>query len=138
VPEGDEMEVPAVGDRPPRLMPRRFMAEILEPRADELCELLCDHLRQASVLELCNAGVVLTGGGSRLSGLAEVCEKMLQKPVRLASAAPLVNMPEELAGPEFATVIGLAMYAHRTAVAKMVPEGGFGARMRTLFARLGA
>jgi cell division protein FtsA len=138
VPEGDEMEVPAVGDRPPRLMPRRFMAEILEPRADELCELLRDHLRQAGVLELCNAGVVLTGGGSCLNGLAEVCQKVLQKPVRLASAAPLENMPEELAGPEFATVIGLAMYAHRTAVAKMVPERGFGARMRTLFARLGA
>jgi cell division protein FtsA len=138
VPEGDEIEVPAVGDRPPRLMPRRFMAEILAPRADELCELLRDHLRQAGVLELCNAGMVLTGGASRLCGLAEVCEKLLQKPVRLASPTPLKNMPEDFAGPEFATLTGLAMYAHRSAAAKMIPERGFGAKVRTLFARLGA
>lgn len=138
VPEGDEIEVPAVGDRPPRLMPRRFMAEILEPRADELCELLRDHLRHAGVLDLCNAGVVLTGGGSRLNGLAEVCEKLLERPVRLASPAPLRKMPQELSAPEFATVIGLAMYAHRTAMAKMMPQQGFGAKVRTLLARLGA
>ena len=138
VPEGDEIEVPAVGDRPPRLMPRRFMAEILEPRADELCELLSDHLRQAGVLELCNAGVVLTGGGSRLEGLAEICEQLLQKPVRVASPGALQDLPEELAAPEFATVIGMAMYAHRTAAAKMISQEGFGAKVRTLLARLGA
>lgn len=139
VPEGDEIEVPAVGDRPSRLMPRRFMAEILEPRADELCDLLRDHLRQAGVLELCNAGLVLTGGGSRMNGLADVFEKALEKPVRLASPAPLGRMPEELSEPEFATVVGLAMYAHRTTVTRMVQErSGFGAKVRTFFAKLGA
>jgi cell division protein FtsA len=138
VPEGDEIEVPAVGDRPSRLMPRRFMAEILEPRADELCELMREHLAQAGVLELCNAGVVLTGGGSRLDGLYDVCEKVLDKPVRLASPQPISSMPPELAEPEFATVIGLAMYAHRTTAAKMIQEQGFGARVRTLLAKLGA
>jgi cell division protein FtsA len=70
VAEGNEIEVPAVGDRPSRLMPQRFLAEILEPRAAELCELMRDHLKQAGVLELCPAGVVLTGGGSRMTGLA--------------------------------------------------------------------
>ncbi|HEX5433476.1 MAG TPA: cell division FtsA domain-containing protein, partial [Candidatus Angelobacter sp.] len=138
VPEGDEIEVPAVGDRPSRLMPRRFMAEILEPRADELCELVREHLRQAGVLENCNAGIVLTGGGSRLEGLPEVCEKVLDKPVRLASPQAIDGMPPQLEEPEFATVIGLAMYAHRTTMAKMIQEQGFGARMRTLLAKLGA
>src|SRR5689334_5995654 len=65
VPESDEIEVPAVGDRPSRLMPRKFVAEILEPRAEELCDMLKEHLQQAGVLELCNAGIVLTGGGAR-------------------------------------------------------------------------
>ena len=97
VPETDEIEVPAVGDRPSRLMPRRFMAEILEPRADELCELMREHLAQAGVLEMCNAGVVLTGGGSRLDGLYDVFEKVLDKPVRLASPQPISSMPPELA-----------------------------------------
>ena len=138
VPEGDEIEVPAVGDRPSRLMPRRFMAEILEPRAEELCDLVRDHLRQAGVLDSCNAGLVLTGGGSRLEGLADVFEKVLDHPVRLASPQPISSMPSELAEPEFATVIGLAMYAHRTTAARMIPEQGFGSKMRTLLAKRGA
>lgn len=138
VAEGNEIEVPAVGERPSRLMPQRFMAEILEPRATELCELMRDHLKQAGVLELCPAGVVLTGGGSRMEGLAELCQKTLDRPIRLASPEPISDMPPQLAEPEFATVVGLAMYAHRTTVAKMNPEQGFGQKLRALIARLGA
>jgi cell division protein FtsA len=103
-----------------------------------LCELLRDHLQQAGVLEICNAGVVLTGGGSRLNGLREVCDKMLDRPVRLASPVPIAKMPAQLAEPEFATVIGLAMYAHRTTAARMIPEQGLGTRLKTFLARLGA
>ena len=138
VPESNEIEVPAVGDRPSRLMPQRFLAEILEPRAIELCELLRDHLQHAGVLDLCGAGVVLTGGGSRLTGLGEICEQVLKRPVRLASPAPLARMPVQLAEPEFATVIGLAMYAHRTTVARITQDHGFSSRLRALWAKLGA
>jgi cell division protein FtsA len=138
VPEGNEIEVPAVGDRPSRLMPQRFLAEILEPRAAELCEMLRDHLRQAGVLDLCNAGLVLTGGGSRLNGLAQMCEDIVKRPVRLASPAPIAEMPPQLAEPEFATVVGLAMYAHRTTVSKVTEMQGFGQKLRALFAKLGA
>lgn len=138
VPEANEIEVPAVGDRPSRLMPQRFLAEILEPRATELCELLRDHLRHAGVLELCSAGVVLTGGGARLNGLAEIFERVLDRPVRLAVPGTIAKMPVQLAEPEFATVVGLAMYAHRTTVAKISQENGFGSRLRSLLARLGA
>jgi len=136
VAEGNEIEVPAVGDRPSRLMPQRFMAEILEPRALELCELVRDHLKQAGVLELCPAGVVLTGGGSRREGLAETCHKVLDRPIRLASPEPIAEMPEGLAEPELATVVGLATYAHRTTVAKMNPQQGFGQKLKALIARL--
>jgi cell division protein FtsA len=138
VPDGNEIEVPAVGDRPSRLLPQRFLAEILEPRATELCELIRDHLRQAGVLDLCNAGVVLSGGGSRLNGLAQVCEDVLKRPVRLASPVPIAKMPAKLAEPEFATLVGLAMYAHRTTAAKVTEMQGFGNRLRALFAKLGA
>lgn len=138
VPEANEIEVPAVGDRPSRLMPQRFLAEILEPRAAELCELMRDHLHHAGVLELCSAGIVLTGGGSKLNGLPEIFERVLQRPVRLAVPAPIAKMPAQLAEPEFATVIGLAMYAHRTTVAKISQDHGFGSRLRSLLARLGA
>ena len=138
VQEGNEIEVPAVGDRPSRLMPQRFLAEILEPRAAELCELMRDHLQQARVLELCTAGVVLTGGGSRLTGIGEVCEGVLMRTVRMASPLPIAKMPAELAEPEFSTVIGLAMYAHRTTVARMTQDQGLGFKLRALLARLGA
>ena len=138
VAEGNEIEVPAVGERPSRLMPQRFMAEILEPRATELCELMRDHLKQAGVLELCPAGVVLTGGGSRMEGLAELCQQTLDRPIRLASPEPISDMPPQMAEPEFATVVGLAMYAHRTTVAKMNPQQGFGQKLKALIAKLGA
>jgi len=138
VPEGDEIEVPAVGDRPSRLMPRRFLAEIIEPRAEEICEMLRDHLQQASVLELCNAGIVLTGGGSRLNGLAEIAGKILERQVRLASPLPIAKMPAELAEPEFSALVGLAIYAHRTTAAKLQAPPGFGYKLRSFLARLGA
>ena len=138
VPEGNEIEVPAVGDRPSRLMPQRFLAEILEPRAMELCELMRDHLQQAGVLDLCGAGVVLTGGGSRLNGLTQVCEDVLKRPVRLASPAPIAKMPAQLAEPEFSTVVGLALYAHRTSAAKVTEMQGIGSRLRSWFGKLGA
>ncbi len=83
-----------------------------------------DHLKQAGVLELCPAGVVLTGGGSRMTGLAEVCQQILDRPIRLAVPESIADMPEQLAEPEFATAVGLVMYAHRTTIAKMNPEQG--------------
>src|SRR5262249_52564944 len=138
VPEGNEIEVPAVGDRPSRLMPQRFLAEILEPRAAELCELLRDHLRQAGVLELLNAGLVLTGGALRFSGLAKMFEDIFERAVCLAWPVPVAKMPEQVAEPEFATLVGLAMYAHRTTAAKVTEMQGFGYRLRSLFAKLGA
>ena len=102
----------------------------------ELCELMRDHL--AGLLEMCPAGVVLTGGGSRMQGLAELCQKVLDRPIRLASPEPIADMPSQLAEPEFATLVGLAMYAHRTTVAKMNPQQGFGQKLKALIARLGA
>lgn len=138
VPEANEIEVPAVGDRPSRLMPQRFLAEILEPRAVELCEMLRDHLQHAGVIELCGAGLVLTGGSSRLNGLAEVCEQVVKRPVRLGSSTTLARMPAELAEPEFAVVVGLAMYAHRTKVARISQEQGLGSKLKAWWAKLGA
>jgi len=138
VPEANEIEVPAVGDRPSRLMPQHFLAEILESRAVELCELLRDHLRHAGVLEFCSAGIVITGGGSRLAGIAEICERIVGRPVRHAMSVPLARMPSPLAAPEFATVLGLAMYAHRTSVARVAQELGVGSKLRAWWAKLGA
>ena len=134
VPEGNELEVPAVGDRPPRLMPQRFLAEILEPRARELFEMSRDHLRQAGMLDVMAAGCVLTGGGARLRGISEVAEDVLRKPARLGSTAPLAKMPAALVAPEFAAALGMVFYAHRTRMARVQQEqGSITAKIRSLF-----
>ncbi|HWX53765.1 MAG TPA: cell division protein FtsA [Verrucomicrobiae bacterium] len=138
VPPNNEVEAPAVGDRPSRLLPQSFVAEILEPRATELCELLRDHLRHAGMLDACPAGMVLTGGGARLEDLAELCERVMKRPVRVAPPVTMAKAPVELNQPEFATLIGLAMYAHRNAMARLSPEHGLGSRLRSLWTRLGA
>src|ERR1700746_4075702 len=69
IPEGNEVEVPSVGDRPSRLLPQRLLGEILEPRARELCEMLRESMRQSGMFEACPAGLGLRGGGSASPGL---------------------------------------------------------------------
>jgi cell division protein FtsA len=138
IPEGNEVEVPSVGDRPSRMMPQRMAGEILGPRARELFELLRDNLRHAGVLEHCIAGFVLSGGASRLPGILDVAESVLRKAARLAWPTPMARMPSFLAEPEFATVLGMAYYGHRARLARGLQEPGFGSRMKALFARKGA
>jgi len=138
IPEGNEVEVPSVGDRPSRMMPQRMAGEILGPRAHELFELLRDNLRHAGVLEHCIAGIVLSGGASRLPGILDVAESVLRKAARLAWPTPMARMPSFLAEPEFATVLGMACYAHRARLARGLQEPTFGARMKALFAGKGA
>src|SRR5947207_10570336 len=117
IPEGNEVEVPSVGDRPSRLMPQRLIAEILEPRARELFEMMRDTLRQSGMFEVCLAGIVLTAGASRLPGIFDVAESALRRSVRLSWPAPLAKMPSTLAEPEFATVLGMVNYGHRARIA---------------------
>jgi cell division protein FtsA len=106
-PEGNEVEVPSVGDRPSRLLSQRMVGEILEPRARELFEMMRDNLRHSGALDRCIAGVVLSGGASRLPGILEVAESVLRRPVRLSWPTAMAKMPASLAEPEFSTLIGL-------------------------------
>jgi len=135
IPEGNEIEVPSVGDRPSRLMQQRMLGEILEPRARELMELLRDHLRQAGVYELLGAGVVFTGGGARLNALVDSAEDVLRRPARLGYPVPIAKLPSNLLEPEFSTAIGLVLYGHRSRQARGISDRGFGARLKALFAR---
>ena len=133
IPEGNEIEVPSVADKPSRLLPQRFLCEVLQARAQELFEHVRDHLRHAGVLELCGAGIVLTGGGSRLNAIAETAEQVLRRPLRLPLPAPVDKMPAELAAPEFAAVIGMIFYGHRMRLARSAHDQGFTAKLRALF-----
>lgn len=138
VPEGNEVEVPAVGDRPSRLLPQRLLAEILEPRARELFELLRENLRHAGVLEICGAGIVLTGGAARLPALPEVAEDVLRRPARLACPLPIPKMPATLAEPEFSTAIGMLHYGHRARLARSTENGSFLSRLKSWLGKDGS
>jgi len=138
IPEGNEVEVPSVGDRPSRLISQRLVGEILEPRARELFELLRDSLRHAGMLEMCAGGIVLSGGASRLPGILDVAESVLRRPVRLSWPTALAKMPSVLAEPEFATVLGMAFYAHRARIARGLQDTRWSSRLIGLFAKKGA
>ncbi len=135
VPEQNEIEVTAVGDRPSRLMPQRFLAEIIEPRARELFEMLRDNLRHAGVLDLCGAGIVLTGGGARLNGMLEIADDVLRRPARLARPLPISKMPSHLAEPEFSCIVGMVVYGHRARLARGTQEQTFTSKLKALFAK---
>jgi len=133
IPETNEIEVPSVADKPSRLMPQRFLCEVLQARTQELFEHVRDHLRHAGVLELCGAGIVLTGGGARLNAITETAEQVLRRPARLPLPSPVDKMPAELAAPEFAAVIGMIFYGTRMRLARSVHEQGLTAKLRALF-----
>ncbi|WP_047492698.1 cell division protein FtsA [Terriglobus sp. TAA 43] len=138
VPSLNEIEVggnlSTGGSTAPRLVRQRFLAEILEPRARELFTMLRDNLRQGGVLEALGTGAVLTGGGAKLAGLLDVAESLLRTPARIGSPVPLSRMPQELAGPEFATAIGMLLYTHRTQVRRASEEMGLKQKLKSLFA----
>ncbi|MBV8890457.1 MAG: cell division protein FtsA [Acidobacteria bacterium] len=138
IPDGNEVEVPSVGDRPSRLVRQRLVGEILEPRARELFELMRDNLRHAGALDLCAGGVVLSGGASRLAGVLDVAESVLRRPVRLAWPLPLAKMPAMLAEPEFASVLGIIYYAHRARIARGIQDERWSSKLKSLFALKGA
>lgn len=138
VPEGNQVEVPSVGDRPSRLIPQRMVGEILEPRARELFEMLRDNLRHAGMLDLCAGGVVLSGGASRLPGILDIAESVLRRPVRLSWPTPLAKMPATLAEPEYATVLGMVFYGHRARIARGVQDERWSSRLKAMLVGKGA
>ncbi len=138
IPEGNEIEVPSVGDRASRLISQRMVGEILGPRARELFEMLRDNLRHSGMLDTCLAGIVLTGGGSRLPGMLDIADSALRRPVRLSWPLPLAKMPSTLAQPEFATAIGLIFYGHRARNARGIQDARWSSRLKSMFAGKGA
>jgi cell division protein FtsA len=138
IPEAHQVEVPSVGDRPSRLTSQRMVGEILEPRARELFELVRDNLRQSGMLDVCVGGVALSGGGSHLGGILDVAESVLHRPVRLSWPTPLAKMPSTLADPEYATVLGMVFYGHRSRIARGIEDTRWSSRLLGWFAKRGA
>ncbi|GGK54820.1 cell division protein FtsA [Amphritea balenae] len=107
----DTIKVPSVGDRPARDLSRQALAEVVEPRYDELFTLVQAELRRSGFEDLAAAGIVLTGGTAKMEGAVELAEEIFHMPVRLAIPKGVRGMEDILASPIYATGIGLLQYA---------------------------
>lgn len=107
------IEVPSVGGREPRLLSRDILCGILEPRAEELLTQVQDEIRASGFDRQLSSGIILTGGGSLLTGMVEVAEQIFDAPVRCAGAHDVGSPFDEVLTPGYATAVGLAMYALR-------------------------
>ncbi|UTW05398.1 cell division protein FtsA [Amphritea atlantica] len=107
----DTIKVPSVGDRPARDLSRQALAEVVEPRYDELFTLVQAELRRSGFEDLVAAGIVLTGGTAKMEGAVELAEEIFHMPVRLALPKGVRGMGDILNSPIYATGIGLLQYA---------------------------
>jgi cell division protein FtsA len=94
-------------------MSRRIISEILQPRAEEIFHLLWDEIRRAGFEKSLHSGIVLTGGGAMLEGMAEIAEQIFDLPIRRGLPACVGGLTDHVNSPAFATAVGLVSYAHR-------------------------
>jgi cell division protein FtsA len=111
--ERDMITVPPVGDderEPPQFVSRAALTRIVKPRVEEILEMLRDRLAASPFAAEPRGRVILTGGGSQLSGLAELAARILRRPVRIGRPLGLAGLPESAKGPAFAVAAGLLVY----------------------------
>ncbi len=105
----DMIEVPGIGDRPPRTLSRQTLAEFIEPRMEELYSLVQAELRRSGFEELLSSGIVITGGSAAMQGMVELGEEVFHMPVRLGWPRYEGGLAEVMHNPRYATCVGLLM-----------------------------
>jgi cell division protein FtsA len=103
------IDVPGLGDRGPRQLSRQTLAEVIEPRVEELFTLVQQVLRQSGFEELLSSGIVLTGGSSVMQGMVELGEEIFHMPVRLGSPRYAGGLQDVVQTPRYATAVGLLL-----------------------------
>jgi cell division protein FtsA len=123
----ETIEVPSVGDRPPRRLARQTLAEVVEPRYEELFTLIQSELRRSGFEEICAAGIVLTGGTSKMEGVIDLAEEIFHMPVRLGVPQGVYGLVDVVRNPIFATGVGLLLFGQHNrgaGVAELSANGG--------------
>ncbi len=104
------VQVPGVGGREPKTIPRRLLADIIEPRMEEIFAMAQREMMRSGVVDSLASGIVLVGGSSLLEGTQELAERIFGVPVRRGLPINLKGMPEELMKPMYTTAAGLLLY----------------------------
>ena len=124
----ETIEVPSVGDRPPRILARQTLAEVVEPRYEELLTLVQAELRRSGFEDLIAAGIVVTGGSSKMEGLVELAEEIFHQPVRLGLPHTISGLVDVVRNPIYSTGVGLLQFGYRHASelsADVMVDGSF-------------
>jgi cell division protein FtsA len=131
----ESIEVPSVGERPSRRLARQTLAEVVEPRYEELLTLVQAELRRSGFEDLIAAGIVLTGGSSKIEGLVELAEEVFHMPVRLGVPQTVVGLADVVRNPIYATGVGLLLFGHQNR-AQRVFDANIGRGVRGVWERM--
>ncbi len=132
----DEMiEVPGVGDRASRQLKRETLAEVVEPRYDELLNLVLAELTRSGFYEICAAGIVLTGGSSKMEGVVELSEEIFHMPVRLGVPQHVTGLVDVVKNPIHATGVGLLIFGSKQQSSEF-SENGEDSDESSIFAKM--
>lgn len=118
----ESIQVPGVGDREPRRLARQVLAEVVQPRYEELLTLVQSELRRSGFEDLVPAGVVLTGGAAKIEGLVELAEEIFHMPVRIGIPQGASGMADATANPVHATGVGLLLFGQGQARPRVAPR----------------
>jgi cell division protein FtsA len=121
--DDEEIEVPGVGGHPPRRTARRVLADIIEPRAEEIFAVIRKRIEDTGLLEQLSAGAVLTGGAVLLEGMPEFAEEILGMPVRTGFPTGVRGITQLVHGPQYATGVGLVKYGAGAMADALAREG---------------
>jgi cell division protein FtsA len=113
--QDETIEVPSVGERPARRLARQTLAEVVEPRYEELFTLVRSELQRSGYEDLIAAGIVLTGGSSKMEGVIELAEEIFHMPVRVGVPQYVTGLADVVKNPIYATGVGLLLFGQRQA-----------------------
>ena len=131
----ESIEVSSVGDRPPRRLARHTLAEVVEPRYEELLTLIQAELRRSGFEDLIAAGIVLTGGSAKIEGLVDLAEEVFHMPVRLGVPQYVTGLVDVVRNPIFATGVGLLLFGHHNRDQRSL-DNGLGKGVRSVWERM--
>jgi cell division protein FtsA len=110
VESGEKMEVPSVGGRSPRVLPRMELVQVIEPRIEEIFEYIKKDLIRSGYWDSLAGGVVLTGGATAMEGMTEVAEQVLDRPTRRGAPHRIGGLVDVVRSPSYSTGVGLVMF----------------------------
>jgi cell division protein FtsA len=134
----ETIEVPSVGDRPPRRLARQTLAEVVEPRYEELFALVREELSRSGFDDMIAAGVVLTGGSAKMEGVIDLAEEIFHAPVRLGLPQGVMGLVDVVRNPIHATGVGLLLFGRENYVRRGGRGAPVGSGMRSVMDRMKA